>query len=132
MDIKKEIKEAFSENRKIFLLLLVLFIINFILGAIFADDISSVLMPALKKAMLDGNVTSIDALNIMIHNESAALITFIASIFFAIYALIAISLNAFVIGFMAGYTVKSTQGLIMFLVLIVPHGIIEIPAFFCS
>ena len=132
MDIKKEIKDAFSENRKIFLLLLVLFIINFILGAIFADDISSVLMPALKRAMLDGNITSIDALNIMIHNETAAFITFIASIFFAIYALIAISLNAFVIGFMAGYTVKSTSGLIMFLALIVPHGIIEIPAFFCS
>lgn len=132
MDIKNEIKEAFSENRKIFLLLAILFIINFILGAIFADDISSLLMPVLKEAMLKGNVTSIDAFNIMIHNETAALITFIASLFFAVYAFIAISINGFVIGFMAGYTVKSTQGLIMFLALIVPHGILEIPAFFCS
>ncbi|MBE6504205.1 MAG: stage II sporulation protein M [Methanobrevibacter millerae] len=132
MDIKNEIKEAFSENRKIFLLLAILFIINFILGDIFADDISSILIPALREAMLEGNVTSIDAFNIMIHNETAALITFIASIFFAVYAFIAISINGFVIGFMAGYTVKSTQGLIMFLALIVPHGILEIPAFFCS
>ncbi|MBQ6345405.1 MAG: stage II sporulation protein M [Methanobrevibacter sp.] len=106
--------------------------LNFILGAIFADDISSLLMPVLKEAMLKGNVTSIDAFNIMIHNETAALITFIASLFFAVYAFIAISINGFVIGFMAGYTVKSTQGLIMFLALIVPHGILEIPAFFCS
>ena len=132
MNIKNEIKEAYLENKKIFLILIILFIINFILGAVFADDISSILMPILKKAMLGGNVTSIDAFNIMIHNETAALITFFASIFFAVYAILAISVNGFVIGFMAGYTIKSTSGLIMFLALIVPHGILEIPAFFSS
>ena len=35
-------------------------------------------------------------------------------------------------GFMAGYIIKSTYTLIIYIVLIVPHGIIEIPAFFCS
>ena len=127
-----EIKEAFVENRKIFLILIVIFAIAFILGDISADEIASVLMPMLKDAMLKGNVTSVDAFNIMIHNETAALITLIGSIFFAIYAFIAIFLNGFVVGFMAGYTIHSTYDLVMYIALIVPHGILEIPAFFCS
>ena len=132
MNIKDEIKEAFVENRKIFLILIVIFAIAFILGDISADEIASVLMPMLKDAMLKGNVTSVDAFNIMIHNETAALITLIGSIFFAIYAFIAIFLNGFVVGFMAGYTIHSTYDLVMYIALIVPHGILEIPAFFCS
>ena len=132
MNIKDEIKEAFVENKKIFLILIVIFAIAFILGDISADEIASVLMPMLKDAMLKGNVTSVDAFNIMIHNETAALITLIGSIFFAIYAFIAIFLNGFVVGFMAGYTIHSTYDLVMYIALIVPHGILEIPAFFCS
>ena len=132
MNIKYEIKEAFVENKKIFLILIVIFAIAFILGDISADEIASVLMPMLKDAMLKGNVTSVDAFNIMIHNETAALITLIGSIFFAIYAFIAIFLNGFVVGFMAGYTIHSTYDLVMYISLIVPHGILEIPAFFCS
>ena len=33
---------------------------------------------------------------------------------------------------MAGYTIHSTYDLVMYIALIVPHGILEIPAFFCS
>ena len=132
MNIKYEIKEAFVENKKIFLILIVIFAIAFILGDISADEIASVLMPMLKDAMLKGYVTSVDAFNIMIHNETAALITLIGSIFFAIYAFIAIFLNGFVVGFMAGYTIHSTFDLVMYIALIVPHGILEIPAFFSS
>ena len=132
MNIKYEIKEAFVENKKIFLILIVIFAIAFILGDISADEIASVLMPMLKDAMLKGNVTTIDAFNIMIHNETAALVTLIGSVFFAIYAFIAIFLNGFVVGFMAGYTIHSTYDLVMYIALIVPHGILEIPAFFCS
>ena len=132
MNIKYEIKEAFVENKKIFLILIVIFAIAFILGDISADEIASVLMPMLKDALLKGNVTSIDAFNIMIHNETAALVTLIGSVFFAVYAFLAIFLNGFVVGFMAGYTIHSTYDLVMYIALIVPHGILEIPAFFCS
>ncbi len=132
MNIKDEIKEAFIENKRIFLILIVIFTIAFILGDISADEIASVLMPMLKDAMLKGNVTSINAFNIMIHNETAALVTLIGSIFFAVYTFLAIFLNGFVVGFMAGYTIHSTYDLIIYIALIVPHGILEIPAFFCS
>ena len=84
MNIKYEIKEAFVENKKIFLILIVIFAIAFILSYISADEIASVLMPMLKDALLQGNVTTIDAFNIMIHNETAALVTLIGSVFFAI------------------------------------------------
>ncbi|WP_296807528.1 stage II sporulation protein M [uncultured Methanobrevibacter sp.] len=133
MNIKNEIKEALVENKRIFEILTVLFIIGFIIGCIFADDIASYLMPILKQAMgVEGGASSINAWDIMIHNESTAVMVFFGSIIFGIYAIISIFTNGFTIGFMAGYTVKSIPSLAIFLALIVPHGILEIPAFFCS
>ena len=128
MNIKNEVKEAFVENKKIFAILSVIFIIGFIIGVIVADDIASILMPALKE--LVKNTNSIDAFDIMIHNESTAITVFLGSILFGIYAIIGIFANGLVMGFMAGYTIKSTYDLLIYLILIVPHGIIEIPAFF--
>ena len=40
MNIKDEIKEAFAENKRIFLILIAIFIIAFILGDISADEIA--------------------------------------------------------------------------------------------
>ena len=132
MNIKTEIKEAFVENKKIFAILLVIFILGFILGIVIADDIAPLLMPALKELVNETNISSINAFNIMIHNETTAITVFLGSIIFGIYAIIGMFANGLVMGFMAGYTIKSTYGLIIYIILIVPHGIIEIPALFCS
>ena len=132
MNIRTEIKEAFVENKKIFTILLVIFILGFIVGVVIADDIAPVLMPALKELVKDANISSINAFSIMIHNETTAITVFLGSIIFGIYAIIGIFANGLVMGFMAGYTIKSTYALIIYIILIVPHGIIEIPAFFCS
>lgn len=131
MNIKSEIKEAFVENKKIFLALLILFIISMAIGWIMADDIAPVLMPILKEALVGKN-NSIDAFYILSHNLQASVITVLASILFGIYPFISISANGFVIGFMGGYTVKSINDLAMYLILIIPHGILEIPALFTS
>lgn len=132
MNIKNEIKEAFVENKKIFAILLAVFILGFILGVIIADDIAPILMPALKELVNGTNISSIDAFNIMIHNETTAIYVFLGSIIFGIYAILGMFTNGLVMGFMAGYTIKSMHTLIIYIILIVPHGIIEIPAFFCS
>ena len=132
MDISKEIKEALIENKKIFYILIILFSIGFIIAYIVADDIAPVLMPILKEALTGGNVTSIDAFSIMFHNLKSAITIFIASIFFGIFAVISTITNGFVVGFMAGHTIKSFNSLIIFLALIIPHGVIEIPALFLS
>lgn len=132
MNIKNEMKEAFVENKKIFEILIIIFVLGFIIGCIFSDKIAPFLMPLLKEAMGVDNASSIDALDIMIHNETTAIMVFFGSIIFGIYSIASMFVNGFVMGFLAGYTIKSTYTLIMFLALIVPHGIIEIPAFFCS
>lgn len=132
MNIKSEIKEAFVENKKIFAILSVIFILSFILGAVMADDIAPIVMPALKELISEIDKSSLDAFNIMIHNETTAITVFLGSIIFGIYAVLAMFANGLVMGFMAGYTIKSTYSLIIYIVLIVPHGIIEIPAFFSS
>lgn len=130
MDIKKEIKEAIFQNKKIFIALIVIFTIAIIIGAIVSDEISPILMPILTEAILEGDESIIDAFSIMKHNEISALMIMIGSIFFGIYAVFSIFLNGFVIGFTAGITVHSINDLIIYLSLIVPHGILEIPAFF--
>lgn len=132
MNIKNEIKEALIENKRIFELLILLFVFGMLLGWIMADDIASVLMPVLKEALLEGNETSIDAFQIISHNITTAITVVLLSVFFAIFAIISITVNGFVIGFMGGYTVKSINGLAFFLILIVPHGIFEVPALFLS
>lgn len=132
MNIKNEIKEALIENKRIFELLLLLFIFGMLLGWIMADDIASVLMPALKKVLLEGNETSIDAFQIMSHNITTSITVVTLSVFFGIFAIISITVNGFIIGFMGGYTVKSINSLAFFLILIVPHGIFEVPALFLS
>jgi uncharacterized membrane protein SpoIIM required for sporulation len=131
MNIKNEIREAFVDNKKIFLALLILFIIGLAIGWIMADDIAPVLMPILKEALV-GEDNSIDAFYILSHNLQASVITVLASIFFGIYPFISISANGFVIGFMGGYTAKSMNELAMYLILIIPHGILEVPALFTS
>ncbi|WP_407416458.1 stage II sporulation protein M [Methanobrevibacter sp.] len=132
MNIKSEIKEAYVENKKIFAILLIIFIAGFVLGCIFADDIASVLMPMLKEAMGAEGLSSVDAFDIIFHNVFTAVLVFFGSIIFGIYAILSIFVNGFVVGFMAGHTIKTTYALIMYLALILPHGIFEIPAFFSS
>ena len=132
MDLKNEIIEACVDNKKIFLILIGFYFLGLIIGWIFADDIAPVLMPILKEAFGADNINSINAFYIMYHNILSCVIMFIASIFFGIFAIVSIFTNGFSIGFMGGYTVKSIDNLILFIALILPHGILEIPALFCS
>ena len=88
MNIKNEIKEALIENKRIFELLILLFVFGMLLGWIMADDIASVLMPVLKEALLEGNETSIDAFQIISHNITTAITVLLLSVFFAIFAII--------------------------------------------
>lgn len=132
MNIKSEIKEAFAETKKIFLILIILFVFGLIIGWIVADDIAPVLMPILKEALVGESQTSVDAFYILSHNLEASVIVLLASVFFGIYAFLSILINGFVVGFMGGYTVKSMSDLAIYLSLIIPHGILEIPALFIS
>lgn len=132
MDLRNEIKEAFVENKKIFLILLIFFILGFIIAWILADDIAPILIPILKEAMGVDDMNSINAFDIMYHNLSSCVLMFLVSVVFGIFAIFSIFVNGFTIGFLGGYIVKSSSSLILFLALILPHGILEIPALFCS
>ncbi len=131
MNVVSEVKEAYVENKKIFAIVIGLFVLGIIISFIIADDIAGFLMPILKEA-LGGDDISINAFDIMFHNELSALTIVGGSIVFGIYALLASFVNGFAIGFLAGYTIKSTSTLLLFLTLIVPHGIFEIPALLSS
>jgi len=132
MNIKNEIKEAFTDNKKIFYVLIIIFIIAIFLGYMLTDYLKEILMPLLKEAMNSTDISENDALNILVHNETTAILTLISSIFFAVMPVLSIFVNGFAVGFLAGYTIDSTYKLAMFFVLIAPHGIFEIPALLCT
>ena len=127
MNVKNEIIEAYVENKKIFAIVIGVFILGIIIAAIISNDIADFLLPLLKKS-LGGDDISINAFSIMYHNEFSALTIVAGSVIFGIYPILASFANGFAIGFLGGYIIKSPQTLALFLTLIVPHGIFEIPA----
>lgn len=127
MNVKDEIIEAYVENKKIFAIVIGVFILGMIIAAVIANDIADFLLPLLRES-LGGDNISIDAFNIMYHNELSALTIVAGSVIFGIYPILASFANGFAIGFLAGYLIKSPHTLALFLTLIVPHGILEIPA----
>ena len=132
MDVKSEIIESFEENKNIFLVVIVIFIIGMIIAWVFSDAIAPVFLPILQEALLEDNGSSLDAFSILYHNLNSAITTFAFSIFFGIYPIISSFINGFAIGFLGGLTVKTPFDLLLFLVLILPHGVLEIPAIFCE
>ena len=130
MDVKSEIIEAFEENKKIFIVVIFMFFLGMIIACVFSDAIAPVFLPILRESLLENNTSSLDAFSILHHNLNSAVITIIYSLFFGIYPLISSFINGFAIGFLGGFTVKTPLNLVFLLVLILPHGILEIPAIF--
>ena len=127
MNIKNEIMEAYVENKKIFGIVIGVFILGMLIAAVIANDIADFLLPLLKES-LGGDSTSINAFSIMYQNEISALTIVAGSAIFGIYPILASFANGFAIGFLAGHLIKSIYTLALFLTLIIPHGIFEIPA----
>ena len=119
--------EALRDNKKLIIGLYVLFIICFVA----AWFLSASRVQAVFSNVPLGNITDVgvSALELFIHNASSGIMIYLASIFFAIPAIVMIifdGVNMAVVGQLI--TTVTHKGGMFYIVYIIPHGIFEITA----
>lgn len=121
--------ESLKNHKKLIIGLYVLFIICFIGGWILsADVVNSALNSTVPSNGTQLN-SEINALDLFIHNEAGGILTYVASLFFAIPAVVMIIFNGANLG-AAGALFNSLMpnaGL-RYVIYLIPHGIFEITA----
>ncbi len=124
----KFVKDSRNYILFIFLLFLIFIMIGAVYPRIFEEQIKAYLLKLFEK------VESYNFLELFLfifkNNASSALFGMILGLIFGIFPIIAVIMNGYVLGFVAGKSVK-IAGLPILLRLI-PHGIFEIPAVFIS
>lgn len=121
--------ESLKNHKKLIIGLYVLFIICFIGGWILsADVVNSALNSTVPSNGTQLN-SEINALDLFIHNEAGGILTYVASLFFAIPAVVMIIFNGANLG-AAGALFNSLMphGGLRYVIYLIPHGIFEITA----
>ena len=121
---KREVKSSIADNRRLICLMFSLYVISAVLAWIFHAQLLEILNPFL------GEFTMDPALELFINNETAGLTTYFSSVFFGIMSFVSVIVNGMAIGIVGGKVVSMDpfRMSLMFIALIVPHGIFEIPA----
>ena len=127
---KNEVKQAIVDNKRLIILMVVIYVISCIACGIFNDQIMGLFGSKLN-AMDAQSAPAMDpALDLFIHNELGGIRTYLLSIFFGIAAFVEIIINGLMVGTVCGELISQNfvYGFAMSFALIVPHGIFEIPA----
>lgn len=130
---KNLLMESLSENKKLIIGLYALFIIVFIIAWIYsssnASDMISTMQAANDTASSVGLSSSLSPVDLFIQNEGGGIVTYIASIFFGIFAIIMVIYNAFNIGLLGPIIGHfAPGGGLQYIIYLIPHGIFEITA----
>lgn len=130
---KNLLMESLRDNKKLIIGLYALFIIVFIIAWIYssahAADMISTMQAANDTASSVGLSTSLSPVDLFIQNEGGGIVTYIASIFFGIFAILMIIYNAFNIGILGPIIGHfAPGGGLQYIIYLIPHGIFEITA----
>ena len=129
---KREVKQAIVDNKRLIILMVALYVIFFIIGGILSSQVFD--MFSSKVHTIGAHMTKSSALDpaleLFIHNEYAGIQTYVYSIFFGIFAFVSVMLNGALMGVFGGLALTKgpVYGISMFIALVAPHGIFEIPA----
>lgn len=126
---KNILMETLGDNKRLIIGLYALFIIMFIVSWIFSSEIVAA---NIDQIINSGGVSGpssgeVSAIDLFIHNESSGIMVYFGSIFFAIMAFASIIYNAINLG-MVGALLSSlqTNGALLYILYLIPHGIFEI------
>lgn len=126
---KDLIFETLIDNKKLILIAYAIFIVSFILAAVFTGPlIDNALndMPNSTDSSVDNDIT---ATELFIQNERGGILIYIASIFFGIAAVLSLVYNGFNIGMDGSLLVNfMPKGWTQYILYLIPHGIFEISA----
>ena len=125
---KNLLVESLTDNKKLIIGLYVLFIVVFILAWVLsASKISANLANATYST--GGVLDAFDALELFIHNGWGGIVTYVASVFFAIPAIVTLLYNAVNLGLLGQlFAVAIPNGAMRYIAYLIPHGIFEITA----
>ena len=126
---KNILMESLGDNKRLIIGLYALFIIMFIVSWIFSSEIVAA---NIDQIINSGGVSGpsageVSAIDLFILNESSGIMVYFGSIFFAIMAFASIIYNAINLG-MVGALLSSlqTNGALLYILYLIPHGIFEI------
>ena len=125
MDFKKEIKLAFSENKLAIYVSIAILVISLLLGYFLEPNLHAYLNPVVEQVenqVRSGEIT-ITFQSIFSNNIKIVFLMFILGIFCCFSALI-LAFN----GFFIGYFTAVQDDLFLTLLMLVPHGIFELPS----
>ena len=122
IDVKKEIKLAFGENKIAFIVAFVILILSLILGYVFEPDLQAFLNPVVDDLSdkVQSGVIQLTFPIIFLNNFRIICSMFALGILFCFSGVI-LSFN----GFFTGFYIATADDLFITLLLIVPHGIFE-------
>lgn len=125
--------ESLKENKKLIIVLFVLFIILIIAGWVLSADMISNATNTVTSSntSIVGNPSTgdDDAISLFIHNELGGIITYVSSVFFAIPAIVSLIYNGINLGITGQLLSKVLpNGGLRFIIYLIPHGIFEITA----
>ena len=126
---KREIKLAFSNNKKLLLLSTLLFVVPLFIGYFCSDAIASYVAPivnSFEQNIADGTVT-LTTQSLFTNNVSVAIIIYTLSALGGILGALILFNNGLFVGY---YGVQ--LDILVYALLTVPHGIFEIPAIIIS
>ena len=122
--------EALKENKRLIIGLYLLFIICFIAAWIMSGaSVESAIGNMSASNATDSGIVSDSAVDLFIQNAWGGILTYIASVFFAIPAIIGIIYNGINLGFTGPlFNQIIPNGGIRYIAYLIPHGIFEITA----
>lgn len=122
--------ETLKENKKLIIGLYLLFIICFISAWILSGtEMESTIGNLSASNTTNSGMGSVNVVGLFIHNEWGGIVTYMASVFFAIPAIIVIIYNGINLGFTGQlFNQIIPNGGIRYIAYLIPHGIFEITA----
>ncbi len=123
--------ESLRDNKKLIIVFYVFFIVCFIGAWILSADAISASLSGIQNASsstptLDNTISAMD---ILINNEWSGILTYVGSIFFGIFAIIALGYNGVNLGMFGQlFSQYVPNGGLKYIVYLIPHGIFEITA----
>lgn len=123
--------ESLSDNRKLIIVMVILFIICFVGAWIFSSGPVSSSIPQIQN--MSASSPSMDQgtgpVELFINNEVGGILTYVGSIFFGIWAVVSLAYNGVNMGMFGQlFSQLVPNGGLKYIVYLIPHGIFELTA----
>lgn len=127
INIKAGIKDAFIDNKKIILTVTIIFVASLIIGFLFIDYLKVYMNPVVNifQQKIQSGQVQLTTSSLYLNNLQSSLLIFIGSFLLGVFGILALIVNALLIGYF-GAIYYLNGNFSVFLLLLLPHGIFEL------